>query len=52
MPKTAKEIDSQALINVIQDSFEPEHDIYDRHILHEVTGLTLADLSNSDPDIQ
>ena len=51
MPQIVNEIDVEALLNVILDRFDPEQDIKDRFVLHEVTGLSLADLSSLDPDI-
>ena len=52
MPPIAKEIDIEALLGAIQEGFDPEQDLNDRHILHEVTGLSLVDFANLDPDIQ
>ena len=52
MPPTAKEIDIEALLGAIQEGFDPEQDLNDRNILHEVTGLSLVDFANLDPDIQ
>ena len=51
MPKTLKKIDLEELLNAVQVSFDPENDVNDRHVLYEVTGQTLADFSNQDPDI-